>query len=416
MMIQEKPSVEPAERHVNLSLWLDCFRWISALLVVFTHANNRFLTKILSLPRAERGLAHYAFALLSGFGHQAVVVFFVLSGMLVGGGSLRFFVRTGTVGVRQYTLKRLTRLWIVLIPSFATSALFDRVGMSFFPAGDSTPYTLIPQHGIAIFVCNASFLQTAFCFPYGTNGALWSLFDEFWYYFAWLVVLVICARVGSFAGRALFFILPAGLLVALSMFQFVGPNIAAYSVIWLLGVLASARERPLLPLGMLPAAALVVAHLLLVRALVPTEWADETPGVWFVCDASLAFLFANLILSMKANSSSLVAPPGALIHKRLAGFAFSLYCTHPPLLNAYAAVMMASFGLGWHMVPSRMSQWAVVLGGIVTAVLFSYLFSLATEARTDQVRRSVDAWLGQILPSPPLWSVGAGNARRPTRN
>lgn len=409
-MVQDDLSSKLAERQDNLSLWLDCFRWMSALLVVFTHANNRFLVKILSLPRTERSLGHYAFALLSGFGHQAVVVFFVLSGMFVGGGSLRFFNLTGTVKVWDYALKRLTRLWIVLIPSFATSFVFDRIGISIFPVGGSSPYIPVPEHGPESFVCNAAFLQTAFCNAYGTNGALWSLFDEFWYYAAWLMVLLVCAHVGPVPRRIMLFVLPIGLLVGLSAFQFIGPNIAAYSVIWLLGVVASAGNRPLIPLGVLPSAALVILHLLVVRAFVPTDWADTTTGVWFVCDASLAFLFANLILSMRNGTGVLIRPPGGLIHKRLASFAFSLYCTHTPLLNLYSAVVVVAFGMGWQMVPSHAAQWVIVVGGVATAVAFSYVFSLLTEAQTDSVRRAIELRIGQRLPLLSAWRSGPRRA------
>lgn len=400
----------PEKRKDVLSLWLDCFRWTSALLVVFTHANNRFLVKVFSLPHGQRSLGHYAFALLSGFGHQAVVVFFVLSGMFVGGGSLRFFQRTGTVDAKGYALKRVTRLWVVLIPSFATTFLFDRVGASIFPAGGSSPYNPLPEHGLAALACNAAFLQTALCSQYGTDGALWSLFDEFWYYAAWLLVLLGCSAIVSWPRRALFFAVPSALLLALSSVQFIGSNVAAYSVIWLLGVLASARNRPLVAMGVLPMAGIVVAHLLLVRGLVPTEWADATFGVWFACDASLSLLFVNLLLCMKAKAHQLPEPPGGLLHKRLASFAFSLYCTHPPLLNLYAAVAMFYFGTGWQMVPTRPAQWIYVAGGVSAAVAFSYLFSLATETRTDAIRRFIERLVSQRA-SEPAAELGPNRAR-----
>ena len=397
MILITDHEAKPNDYKESFSLWLDCFRWIAALLVVFTHVNNRLLVKVLSLPHDQRTAAHYAFAILSGFGHQAVVAFFVLSGMLVGGGSLASFRRTGKINIRGYLLKRLTRLWLVLIPSFAATLALDTVGISLFPGSGASPYNPAPEHGVSSLICNAFFLQTALCNQYGTNGALWSLFHEFWYYIAWLLVLVGCMLTASVTRRLAFFLFPLAILVALSTFQFVGPNVAAYSIIWLLGVLASARQRPLLPIGVLPMAIVVVCYLLLVRVLIPTDWADATFGVWFVCDTVLAILLANLILCMKGAKSELIRPPGGEIHRYLAGFAFSLYCTHSPVLNFYVALMMFEYGIGWQMVPHHAHQWLVVLGGMITAVAFGYVFSLVTESRTDRLRQSVDNALQQAL-------------------
>lgn len=61
-------------------------------------------------PGAATSVLYWA----SGFGHQAVVIFFVLSGALVGGSVLRS-VSNGTWSWSDYLIRRLSRLYIVLI-------------------------------------------------------------------------------------------------------------------------------------------------------------------------------------------------------------------------------------------------------------------------------------------------------------
>jgi peptidoglycan/LPS O-acetylase OafA/YrhL len=62
--------------------------------------------------------------LITGLGHQWVIVFFVLSGYLVGGSVLRS-VAVNHWSWRVYLLNRLTRLYAVLIPALVFGGLLD---------------------------------------------------------------------------------------------------------------------------------------------------------------------------------------------------------------------------------------------------------------------------------------------------
>src|ERR1700730_2852657 len=77
---ETEKSVKPRPEADAFSMWLDVFRWTAALMVVIDHTQNRFLVRITDIPVMERTRALYTFAFLSGFAHQAVMIFFVLSG------------------------------------------------------------------------------------------------------------------------------------------------------------------------------------------------------------------------------------------------------------------------------------------------------------------------------------------------
>ena len=97
---------------MNRYVWLDLARGFSALLVCAGHLRNVALVDYGELP--DPGLFVKFLYLLTGLGHQAVMVFFVLSGFLVGGSVLK---AGSKFSVPTYAISRLTRLWIVLLPA-----------------------------------------------------------------------------------------------------------------------------------------------------------------------------------------------------------------------------------------------------------------------------------------------------------
>ena len=128
---------------------------------------------------------------ISGFGHQAVMVFFVLSGF--------FITRSVLVDDRKedgfswpvYLIKRTSRLWMVLLPSLVLTFIWDSIGMhwattSFYSGALYETYSSGPNPltgGTNLepvtFVENLLFLQTIVSPIFGTDGPLWSLANEF---------------------------------------------------------------------------------------------------------------------------------------------------------------------------------------------------------------------------------------------
>ena len=66
-------------------LWLDATRFIAAFMVLFSHSRNDFFLPYGELPTDDKGIFTAIFYALGRLGHEAVIVFFVLSGFLVGG-------------------------------------------------------------------------------------------------------------------------------------------------------------------------------------------------------------------------------------------------------------------------------------------------------------------------------------------
>ncbi len=145
------------------------------------------------------GLLAKAFYFLTGFGHEAVMVFFVISGFLVGGKVWSLY-QEGRFEWRRYLVDRVSRLYAVLFVALLLGAILDWVGYLYFNKyglyshgyqGAIAVFRTAPidQMGWEYFLVNGLFLQTILGPTYGSNGPLWSLAYEWWYYILFPLVL-----------------------------------------------------------------------------------------------------------------------------------------------------------------------------------------------------------------------------------
>ena len=177
--------------------FLNWSRWVAAWFVVAEHARSLVFVDFGELHAP--GILAKGFYFLTGFGHEAVMVFFVISGYLVGGKVWSLY-REGRFAWRRYLADRLSRLYAVLIVALVLGAALDWTGYMFFNkyglynhgyAGSiavlgTAPITRMDWQD---FLANSLFLQTILGPTFGSNGPLWSLAYEWWYYILFPLVL-----------------------------------------------------------------------------------------------------------------------------------------------------------------------------------------------------------------------------------
>ena len=194
MMISKKV-LSPVSRTRELTL--DLVRGLSALLVMLGHLRGFVFEDYGDLGGVGPLTKIFYFA--TGLGHQAVMVFFVLSGYFVGGSVISGLINDRFSWV-TYATARVTRLWMVLLPALLLTFCIDLLGAHWNPNGYggawrerfmSGPSQLEPvAHGGMTFLGNLGFLQDVLVPVYGTNGPLWSLANEFWYYVLFPLIAV----------------------------------------------------------------------------------------------------------------------------------------------------------------------------------------------------------------------------------
>ena len=360
---------------------LDCLRASAALLVVVEH-----LRAFLFVPFARLkapGLLVKGFYLVTGLGHQAVMIFFVLSGYLVGG-SVIAALQSGKWSWREYLLRRMSRLWVVLIPALLLTLFWDKLGYAYAPTGYEGAYRELYNSGptptgpaewtIAGFVGNAFFLQTILVPCFGTNSPLWSLANEFWYYLLFpLGVTIVVTR--RWSARIL-----AIILVAL-MVLFLPKQILLGGVIWLLGAAVyflirndSIRGVVTHPLWLILGLLLTIGSLLASRS---GQIGIVGEGTDLVIGIGCAVLVAGL--ASKASTNHLYG----MLSAGASEISYTLYLVHFPLM----AFLFFVFFKGSQMTPGPTSgSWfAITFGGVL---LYSIAIWWLFERNTDKVRKT----------------------------
>lgn len=216
-----------AQQHQNRSL--EALRGFAALLVVASHARLYLYTEA-GLPLSGTSPVEKILLIPTSFGREAVAVFFVLSGYLVGGQVVRQ-VKSSRFSPREYLVKRMSRFWVVLIPGLAITVLVDAASRSLFTTNEPVVQGR-DRSSLQDLACNAVFLMDGRCEPFGSNVSLWSLGYEFWFYivFAGAVVAAYALLRRQYLRASL------GALVALIVIAAYGAHLLWLIPAWLLGV------------------------------------------------------------------------------------------------------------------------------------------------------------------------------------
>lgn len=314
----------------GLSLWLDALRVAATLIVVFSHV---------AYARFTRG--DYQFARDLNIGSDAVIVFFVISGLVIAFAA----ERDKTLGT--YTFNRVTRLLSVLLPALLLTFVLDQIGrpmdVSAYPDRFYQPLPLWEMLARGLTMSNEWGLFERV--RLGTNGPLWSLSYEaaFYVLFGVAVFMSGARRVVLLAGLAVFF----------------GPRILLLMPAWLMGVAVwhFVKSGSATRMGTTPARLMAwggpLAYVLCQAMNVPDILAQLTanafaPGHYrFILVFSDEFLWNGLIgvftaLHVVGMARLVNGYNGNLPHLRWwAGASFSIYVVHYPVLHLIDAAFPA---------------------------------------------------------------------------
>lgn len=135
------------------------------------------------------------------FGNEAVLFFFVLSGFVIHYSVSRRIEKDGHFNTRDYIIKRFRRIYPPLLIAIAVTFVLDTAGMKWqLPIYFSnTPYPSINQNihpdlSFTTLLGNLFFVQKIYTPVWGTDGALWSLLYEWWFYMLYIPLLLLFRR------------------------------------------------------------------------------------------------------------------------------------------------------------------------------------------------------------------------------
>lgn len=340
----------------QLSVVLNWLRFLAAFIVVLGHSNK------LAFGSLGEGIGKY--------GHTMVILFFVMSGFIVSRTTM-----DAKLDLCRYLILRSSRVLIVAIPAlfFSWSASYFLVTLEAQSVyKDETLYS----PGWIDILRNMFFLDHVWVLGRGVslNPPYWSLTYEVWYYLLFAVMFFlrglprvwIGMGIVLLSGPALWVLMPTWFLGVLLCFV---PRITYFETRGKLALLAVAVSVPII----------IVEFGI---DLVVQKWiASHVPFVWrlafstkFLTDfvIALAFFVSFLVLG---SLNFKVAPSVVRLGSFLAGFSFTLYLFHEPMLR------ILSFCANGYMF--SVAEHLLV---IFFTVFLCWWISLFTERKTSLVR------------------------------
>lgn len=345
------------------SIYLDLLRFVAAMAVFLAHASYARYTALLTED-------------LGPLGHDAVIVFFVISGYVIAYVSAR-----KEQSFQDYALSRAARIYSVAIPAIVLTIALECARVRLVPTLHE--YQL---HKLWLYVPFWSVFGTDWWFLNEnmlSNSPFWSLSYEVWYY-------VIFGALFYFRGwRRLLY---AGIALVT-----IGPRQWLLFPIWLAGcVLYYRHER--WPVRRGTARCLffgsIVVYALLkgihgfdaINAAVNQLFAELPQrylrySQFFVGDYLIGALVIVNILSARYCQFAFLTSATKPI-RLTASFTFSLYLFHMPLLEFYALVL--------HTNADSLGAYALLLGSVLASVA---VLGMLTEWRKATLRRWLEASL-----------------------
>ncbi|MFG1239289.1 acyltransferase [Xanthobacter autotrophicus DSM 597] len=367
---------KPVKVSEPMSIFLDHVRWISALLVVIGHIRQIYFVDYHEIAHPSTFWA--AFYGITRLSHQAVLMFFLISGAVIAG---RFMHASGwqNFSFTSYAVARLTRLWLVLLPVVTVCVALLIVTPARYLPDDCTLSTIQV-------LGNIFFTQEILVAPLCNNVPLWSLANEFWYYAIVGVAVFVMGAGSHFARITAAIALLACIAIIAANDAFTEKNVLAYFPVWVLGAvvfLPRLSSPPVsLGLGALAVAALVVRS-------------PSLPFDFYVRDlifAGAAFLALLSVRDISAESwfAKLMLRTSA-IARPLAGQSYSLYLIHYPIVILFLPLGFDAEGIARQQPSaSGVGLMIVILAACYIAAHASYLL---LESKTHLVRARVSALL-----------------------
>jgi peptidoglycan/LPS O-acetylase OafA/YrhL len=367
--------------------WLDWLRFLAALNVLAVHARGTFIVEFGGLPSDQKTTLVALTFVLTRRGNEAVIVFFVLSGYLVGGKAISQMC-TQEFKLVDYSINRFSRIYLPYIPAlFLSWACAASVGL----------------HPSAVtFFCNVFSFQGIFGENFfGGNVPLWSLAYEVWFY-------TLAGSLGAFLrikdrGLLKTILAAAGLLLSLAIFTILP---STYLFCWLIGGMAyfyCQSDRRILCIALLMAIFSIAGIQIRLDGIsVDTaawgSWFPSLPIMQLLFATSVAALITQLVHYRPASSFSRRIDRAGTA---LACFSYTLYLTHYPVLR------VTEF---W-MFPKRsdvsLASTGSVLAGCCISTITALIMYVLFERNTVRFKR----WLQRLTTGAAAQKVREATAR-----
>jgi peptidoglycan/LPS O-acetylase OafA/YrhL len=322
------------------SLFLDFIRISAALIVLYGHAVLIFFGDINDNP-----------FLVSNMRHFAVVLFFVLSGYVIG-----FTTKINNRGAKQYAVARLSRLSSMVIPALVVSFVIECT-LNFLTSNRFQ----IDFISILRYLISASFMNEFWLFSSAPriNGALWSVSFEFYFYLIFGVYFFTNTRFKKVTYTTLACL-------------FAGPKILVMFPIWIVGYCAFIYNEKLFKYkSYFLFCSFFFITFLCYLYLPPYPYLLGYKPFYFanqfLTDFITGILFGFSIILLPDYKSLNISDRFIKQFRKIADYTFPIYVLHYPILKLSKVVLQDKFNL------DNQFYLAVALSLIISVLIGGFL-------------------------------------------
>jgi peptidoglycan/LPS O-acetylase OafA/YrhL len=348
--------------------WLDLLRFASALLVVICHYRGNFFIEYGLLSNDDKNIFTQIFYFIGRLGNESVVVFFVLSGFLVGGKALQRILNNEKIDVKSFFIDRFTRIMLPLL-----AALFFMVVITII-VGDPIPFKDILG---SLFSLQGIFTGS------GGNASLWSLAYEVWFYIFIGCLMVICRGKNTKNILIAFFVLT----ICISIFTKLETR---YLLILFMGTFAFLLPRENIKYLK---SKIFLLLILLGCSFVLSQLTSETRSLnlstFSFLEQKQISVFLAFIAVLLVHHLIVAKPQKRIwaniesLSSKFSDFSYTLYLTHYPLM-----FLLAYFGFPKSKQINTISILYYIVE-ILISIVVAYLIYLVSEKQTLTLKKYI---------------------------
>jgi len=362
---------------INTSI-LNGIRGLAALYVLVGHARwllwEGYSGGYLEHPETYNWFTKilvYIFSIF-GKGHVAVILFFVLSGFVIHYSSIR--QHKNKIDLPDYFKRRFLRIYPPLIFCMLLTLILDFTGKYVFGYSiyfQRTPVLLINSNittdlNWVTAIGNLMMVQNVYTHVWGTNGPLWSLMYEWWFYMLYPVIYYLYKKnkYFSYAIVWLLFILASNGLfdnkLASSVFN--------YLLCWSLGALLAD-----VLLGKIRVFWYIIPLVICVTEFTINGPDSNSVYQLAIVDTLIGFIFTALLFALLKFKTLFSLHRVFDSFNLLGDYSYTLYVIHVPILVMINGIVLSFTG-------NRMPQnFYIMFISIAFILAFAYLLHFLTE-------------------------------------
>lgn len=368
----------PINRNTHHYYWLDLLRFLAAFLVLACHCRGFTIIDYTHLPPQQQSPLTFTLFSITRLGHEAVLIFFVLSGFLVGGRLIEK-VKSNQFNLINYTIDRVVRIMLPLISALILIFIVNLV-------------TGNPDHKtIFDYIGNLFSLQGIYVTP--VSEPLWSLSYEVWFYILAGATAVILYR-NYYSTQS--YIPYAFLVFFVCILVFAKLN-ALYLSIWTFGAIAyniRVKSSKLILWGAICGIISLIVLLQLTSGsqlssnlsnLLPTTNRDALQ-IWYTFFACI-LIRQVIMFAPKYKFSSRIERFGT----KLAAFSYTLYLTHVPTMR-----LLEHFNIISKADSLNIRSVTVYLASMLICIIVAYCIYWCFEKRNSDVKNFIKSRINRV--------------------